>query len=264
MSLQKFENNLFELEVMTNNGETLFNAELVAKSLGIVQMAKSGNEVVRWERVNRYLKLPSPQVGIESSFKVAKGDFITEPMVYKLAFKANNALAEKFQDWLATEVLPAIRKHGGYLTPDKLQEALMDPDTIIQLAMSLKSERDKNMLLEQQISEYEPKINYLDIILSSKDTVTVTQIAADYGRSAIEFNKLLNELGVQHKVSGQWILYRKHMQQGYVKSQTTNITLANGENKAVMNTKWTQKGRLFLYDLLKANGYFPQLDLELE
>ena len=62
-------------------------------------------------------------------------------MVYKLAFKANNVLAEKFQDWLAVDVLPAIRKHGGYLTPEKIEEALLNPDTLIQLATNLKEER---------------------------------------------------------------------------------------------------------------------------
>lgn len=106
MNKQKFENELFQLEVKTENGESMFDVELVAKSLGIVDIK---NEVgyVRWHRVNNYLGKNSPLV--------AKGDFISEPMVYKLAFKANNALAEKFQDWLAVEVLPQIRKQGSYL-----------------------------------------------------------------------------------------------------------------------------------------------------
>ncbi len=99
MKTQKFENNLFELEVKTENGETLFDVETVAKSLGFTQ-SKNGKDFVRWERVNEYLKKYSPKLG--------KGSFISEPMVYKLAFKANNALAEKFQDWLAVEVLPQI------------------------------------------------------------------------------------------------------------------------------------------------------------
>ena len=80
--------------------------------------------------------------------------------------------------------------------------------------------------------------------------------------SAIALNKLLNHLGVQHKISGQWILYRKHMNQGYTKSHTTEIPKADGGVKIVMNTKWTQKGRVFIYNLLIAEGYFPQMDLE--
>lgn len=159
-------------------------------------------------------------------------------------------------------MLPAIRKHGGYLTPEKVEEALLNPDTIIQLATQLKEERTGRLIAEQKIAEYEPKISYLDTILSSTDTVATSQIAADYGMSAIALNKLLNELGVQHKVSGQWILYRKHMNQGYTKSHTTEIPKADGGTKIVMNTKWTQKGRLFIYELLKKEGYYPQMDLE--
>lgn len=115
-NLQKFNNELFQLEVKSENGESLFDVESVARSLGITQIAKSGNEVVRWERVNKYLNLSSPQVGTVISPQVEKGSFISEPMVYKLAFKANNEVAEKFQDWLAVEVLPSIRKNGMYAT----------------------------------------------------------------------------------------------------------------------------------------------------
>ena len=98
-NLKKFNNELFQLEVKAENGESLFNVGSVARSLGITQIAKSGNEVVRWERVNKYLNLSSPQVGTVISQEVGKNDFISEPMVYKLAFKANNEVAEKFQDW---------------------------------------------------------------------------------------------------------------------------------------------------------------------
>lgn len=244
MKTQKFENNLFELEVKTENGESLFDVETVAKSLGFTQ-SKNGKDFVRWERVNDYLKKYSPQLG--------KGSFISEPMVYKLAFKANNALAEKFQDWLAVEVLPTIRKTGSYTNvPQTFAQAL-------RLAADLE---EQNQLLEQQIAEYEPKISYLDMILSSSDTVATSQIAADYGMSAIALNKLLNKLGVQHKVSGQWLLYRKHMNQGYTKSHTSEIPKADGGVKVVMNTKWTQKGRIFIYNLLKTEGCYPQMDLE--
>lgn len=189
---------------------------------------------------------------------------INESGLYSLIIKSKLPNAKKFKRWVTSEVLPTIRKHGAYMTPEKIEEALTDPDTIIQLATNLKKEREEKMLLEQQISEYEPKVNYLDMILSSTDTVTITQIAADYGISAVAMNRLLNELEVQHKVGGQWILYKKHMKQGYTKSHTSEIAKADGGVKVVMNTKWTQKGRLFLYDLMKDKGYLPQMDLELE
>lgn len=177
---------------------------------------------------------------------------INESGLYSLILKSKLPNAKKFKRWVTSEVLPTIRKTGSYTNvPQSFAQAL-------RLAADLE---EKNQLLEQQIAEYEPKISYLDMILSSTDTVATSQIAADYGMSAIALNKLLNELGVQHKVSGQWILYRKHMNQGYTKSHTSEIPKADGGVKVVMNTKWTQKGRVFIYNLLTAEGYYPQMDL---
>ncbi|HBN1366359.1 TPA: phage antirepressor, partial [Enterococcus faecium] len=137
---------------------------------------------------------------------------INESGLYSLILKSKLPSAKKFKRWVTSEVLPTIRKTGSYSNvPQSFAQAL-------RLAADLE---EKNQLLEQQIAEYEPKISYLDTILSSTDTVATSQIAADYGMSAIALNKLLNELGVQHKVSGQWILYRKHMNQGYTKSHTS-------------------------------------------
>lgn len=178
---------------------------------------------------------------------------INESGLYSLILKSKLPNARKFKRWVTSEVLPAIRKTGSYTNvPQSFAQAL-------RLAADLE---EKNQLLEQQIAEYEPKISYLDMILSSTDTVATSQIAADYGMSAIALNKLLNHLGVQHKVGGQWILYRKHMNQGYTKSHTSEISKADGSLKVVMNTKWTQKGRVFIYNLLIAKGYYPQMDLE--
>ena len=178
---------------------------------------------------------------------------INESGLYSLILKSKLPSAKKFKRWVTSEVLPTIRKTGSYSNvPQSFAQAL-------RLAADLE---EKNQLLEQQIAEYEPKISYLDTILSSTDTVATSQIAADYGMSAIALNKLLNELGVQHKVSGQWILYRKHMNQGYTKSHTSEIPKADGGTKVVMNTKWTQKGRVFIYNLLIAEGYYPQMDLD--
>lgn len=187
---------------------------------------------------------------------------INESGLYSLILKSKLPSAKKFKRWVTSEVLPAIRKHGGYLTPEKVEEALLNPDTIIQLATQLKEERTGRLIAEQKISEYEPKISYLDSILSSTDSVTISQIAADYGMSPQQMNKLLHKLGIQKKVGNQWLLCKKHMNQGYTKSHTTEIPKADGGTKIVMNTKWTQKGRLFIYELLKKEGYYPQMDLE--
>ena len=249
-NLQKFNNELFQLEVKAENGESLFNVESVARSLGFVE-TKSEKEYVIWKRVNKYLEK-------NLSTPVSKNDFISEPMVYKLAFKANNEVAEKFQDWLAMDVLPSLRKNGMYAT----DELLDNPDLLIEVATKLKEERTLRLVAEQRVAEYEPKISYLDSILESTDTVTITQIAADYGLSAVAMNKRLNELKIQHKVGGQWILYTRHQREGYTKSHTTRVPKADGKEKVVMNTKWTQKGRLFIYESLKEINVYPLMDIE--
>lgn len=250
MNTQKFENNLFELEVKTENGESLFNAETVARSLGFVE-TKNGKEYVRWRTVNGYLKKYLSQ-------EVAKNDFISEPMVYKLAFKANNVLAEKFQDWLATEVLPQIRKHGMYATDDLLN----NPDLLIEVATKLKEERTLRLVAEQKAAEMQPKADYYDRILNNKGLVTVSTIAKNYGMSAVSFNKLLHELGIQFNQSGTWLLYSKFQDKGYTHIEPFDYEDKNGNRQVKTRMKWTQKGHIFLYETLKKNNYLPMIERE--
>lgn len=244
-----FEQN--EVRTILVNDEPYFVGKDVATTLGF----KDSNNALK-QHVENEDKIIGRQ-NTTPSFKDKLGrnqypTLINESGVYDLIFGSNLPSAKKFKRWVTSEVLPTIRKTGSYTkVPQSFAQAL-------RLAADLE---EKNQLLEQQIAEYEPKISYLDMILSSTDTVATSQIAADYGMSAIALNKLLNELGVQHKVSGQWILYRKHMNQGYTKSHTSEIPKADGGIKVVMNTKWTQKGRVFIYNLLTAEGYYPQMDL---
>ena len=250
--VQVFDN----LKVKEVNGQVMFDAESAAIGLGISEIAKSGNEVVKWTRINKYL-------GIDTSVdKIKRGDFITEPQFYKLAIKANNETAERFQAWVTEEVLPSIRKHGAYLINDKIEEILLSPDTLIKVATELKNEREKNVLLTQQVSESRPKADYYDKIMQSKSLVTITQIAKDYGWSAKQMNDKLHELGVQYKIGGQWVLYSKYQDKGYTFSTTVDITKKDGSSDVKMNTKWTQKGRVFIYSLLKENDILPTIERE--
>ncbi|AFU16583.1 BRO domain-containing protein [Bacillus thuringiensis MC28] len=259
--LQKFKNEIFEVSAKFENGEILFDVEQVAKSLGFTQL-KNKKTYIRWTTVNGYLKKYVSQ-------DVGKGDLIPEPLVYKLAFKASNEIAEAFQDWLAIEVLPSIRKHGAYMTPNTINALLQDPDLIIGLASQLKQEQQarqvaeqKNLMLTQQIAENASKITYLDQILQSQDTVTASQVAADYGLSAVRLNKILNDEKVQYKVNKQWLLYSKHQNKGYTKSQTVDVTHSDGSRSVKMNTRWTQKGRLFIHEILTKRGIIPEMDKE--
>ena len=118
----------------------------------------------------------------------------------------------------------------------------------------------ENPVQRQVIAEFKPIKEYVDTILSSEDTVTITQIAADYGLSAKALNKILNEQGLIRKVGGQWVLYSNHMQKGYTKSETIDVTRSDGSIKVVMNTKWTQKGRLKIHELLTLLGLKANMD----
>lgn len=118
----------------------------------------------------------------------------------------------------------------------------------------------ENNMQKQKILEYEPKASYLDTILNNKSLVTVGQIAKDYGMSAQALNKLLHDLKVQYKQSGQWLLYSNLHDKGYTHSSTTEIEHKDGSTSVRMNTKWTQKGRLFIYELLKNKGVLPSIE----
>lgn len=241
-------------------GMAYLNAEDVARGFGFTE-TKGDVEYVRWRTINSYLR------DFGFSQHVAKDDFLPENMVYRLGFKANNEVAQRFQAKLADEILPAIRKHGGYLTPEKVEEALLNPDTIIKLATELKAEREARKHAEmeaasakQVIGELKPKADYTDHILSSKGTVTTTAIAKDYGMSATGFNKLLHELHVIYKIGSQWFLYAKYQARGYTHSKTFDFKHSDGRPDCKMQTEWTQKGRLFLYQLLKKHGVLPMIE----
>jgi len=192
---------------------------------------------------------------------------IPESDVYRLIVNSELPEAEKFEAWVFEEVLPTIRKHGAYLTDNVMDKILNNPDFGIKLLSELKAEREEKERLkmtttkqQQIIGELKPKADYTDTILKNKGLVTITQIAKDYGMSGQAMNKVLYDLGIQYKQSGQWLLYREHQGKGYTHSETVEITRSNGIQDIKMNTKWTQKGRLFLYKVLKENDILPDIE----
>lgn len=119
-----------------------------------------------------------------------------------------------------------------------------------------------NVELGNKITEMLPKVSYYDKILQSNATMTVTQIAQDYGMSAMKLNKELETMKIQHKVRGQWILYGKFLTGGYVHSRAVDILRSDGRHDVKYNTEWTTKGRIFLYESLKAKGILPLIEQE--
>lgn len=186
---------------------------------------------------------------------------INESGLYSLILRSQLPKARKFKRWVTSEVLPAIRRHGMYA----IDEILENPDLAIAALTQLKEERKRRKELElttaiqnQQIAELKPKASYYDLILQNRNAVPVTQIAKDYGMSGRRFNELLHDLGIQYKFRKTWLLYQHYADLGYTQSKTFAIDA----EKSVMHTYWTQKGRLFLYDLLKNEGILPLIEQE--
>lgn len=156
------------------------------------------------------------------------------------------------------------KERSQYQVPQSFAETLMlaakQQEQIEEQQRQLEANSKEIVELNGAIAEMEPKVTYVDMILASKETVTTTQIAQDCGQSAKAFNVLLRNFGVQHKVGGQWVLYAKHLPFGYVQSDTFPIVHKNGTNGTVMHTKWTQKGRLFLYEELKKHNIMPLIE----
>ena len=219
------------------NDEVWFVAVDVCKVLEIKNVTQAMN------------RLKENQRSMFNIGRQGEANCVNESGLYKLIFKSRKKEAELFQDWVTEEVLPSIRSTGKYEI-NKPSYTIEDP---IKRAEKWIEEQKEKLMLEQRVAEYEPKVTYYDKILQSKGLVTVSQIAKDYGLSPQRLNKLLHNEGVQYKVSGQWLLYAKHADKGYTKSQS----YVDSTDTTRMNTKWTQKGRLFIHQILTQLGYDP-------
>ena len=256
--LKIFENAEFgSIRTVEINNEPWFVGKDVAETLGY---AKPENAIAN--HVDDEDKTSTLIQGTGSNYK-SKSIIINESGLYSLILSSKLPNAKRFKHWVTSEVLPAIRKHGMYAT----DELLSNPDFAISVFQQLKAEQEEKQKLltvnkqqQQIIGELQPKANYVDTILNNKGLVTITQIAKDYGMSGNKMNKLLNTYGVQYKQSGQWLLYSKYHDMGYTHSKTIDIVRSDGRPDIVMETKWTQKGRLFIYNLLKSNDILPIIE----
>ena len=258
--LQIFNSDEFgEIRTIEIDGKPYFVGTDVAKALGYKDTVNALKQHCRGV-VKHHLT--------DSLCRNQEASFIPEGDLYRLIMKSKLPSAEKFESWVMDEVLPSIRKHGAYMTEQVIEKALTSPDFLIQLATQLKEEQEKRKLAESEvkmknqiISELKPKADYYDEILKNPGLVTITQIAKDYGMSGKKMNDILHSLGIQYKQSGQWLLYDRYSKNGYTHSETVDITRSDGRPDVKMNTKWTQKGRIFLYNTLKEKDILPVIEI---
>ena len=194
---------------------------------------------------------------------------ISESGLYSVILRSDKPQAKPFRKWVTSEVLPTIRKHGAYMTPDVLAQTIQNPDFMIGLVTELKAEQERRRTAEltvsvqsQQIAELQPKASYYDVVLNCADLLSVSEIAKDYGKSAKWLNAKLHELKVQFKQGSIWLLYQKYAEKGYTSTKTQSFNGNDGKVHSKVHTYWTQKGRLFIYDLLKGLGILPLIEKE--
>ena len=258
--LKIFENAEFgEIRAAEINGEPWFIAADVCRAL---EIGNSRQALTRLDDDEKNTVILNDGIPGNPNMTI-----INEAGLYALVLSSRKPEAKAFKRWVTHEVLPTIRQHGAYMTGATLDRALNEPDFLISLATKLKAEREARKALEldktvlaQQIAELKPKASYYDLILQCSGLLSVTEIAKDYGLSAKALNKMLHDLGVQFSQSGVWFLYSKYQSCGYTQTKTQNYAKPDGTQGARVHTYWTQKGRLFLYDVLKQRGVLPMIE----
>lgn len=258
--IQIFENAEFgSIRTVEINNEPYFVGKDVAEVLGYERPTKAITDRVDEE--------DRDAVPIQDSIgRMQKTPIINESGLYSLILSSKLPKAKQFKRWVTSEILPSIRKHGMYAT----DELLANPDIAIAAFTAIKEEREKAKRLEseiavqkQQIAELKPKASYYDVVLNCKDLMSISEIAKDYGKSARWLNTLLHELKIQYKQGNKiWLLYQKHANKGYTNTKTQTYNGNDGEVHTKVHTYWTQKGRLFIYDLLKSKGILPLIELD--
>ena len=223
------------VECYEKDGTAYLKLETVARGLGFTTTQNiSGKEYtnVRWNRVDEYLK----EIGFATCGK--RPDFIPENIFYRLAMKARNEVAEKFQAKVADEIIPSIRKHGLYATDNVIDQILDNPDFGIELLTKLKEERAARVEAERKNA----------ILMHVNKTYTMTEIAKELGmKSAIQLNKLLAEKKIQYQVNGTWVMYSRYSDLGY--EEIKQEVLDSG--KVIYHRRITQMGREFILKLFE-------------
>jgi prophage antirepressor-like protein len=240
--LQVFENSEFgSLTVIEKDGEPWFIAKEIAAILEYNQTSDLTKRLDEDDKANQPLRL------IRSE-QARNQNIINESGFYAAVLGSKKPEAKKFKKWVTSEVLPTIRKTGGYLSPEI---DWTDLDKIQQILDVAKEERKKRLDAETKLIENKPKVEYYEKVLDTDTAYTVTQLAKENGMTARQLNLVLNECGVQFKQSGQWMLYKKYQDKGLVKTRTYVVNRSEGDAETKHSTTWTEKGREFVRNLLE-------------
>ncbi len=237
-------NDLFgQVRVVLQDGEPLFCLADVCKALDL-----HANGVRQ-----RLTKGVSSTYPLQTSGGVQQVIFVNEDGLYDVILDSRKPEAKQFRKWITSEVLPSIRKSGGYMvardneTPEQLMARAL------QVAQETLQRKEQQLILQdQQLRIQAPKVEYHDKVLASQSTYNTTQIAKEFGWGAVTLNKKLQDMGVQYKQHGQWLLYAKYQDKGYTKTVTHCFTNSNGETSTEQRTVWTEAGRKFIHATLKA------------
>lgn len=260
--LQIFNNNEFgKIRSLLINNEPYFVGNDIATVLGY----KNTRDALS-KHIDEEDKISD--VAIHDGSQNRNMTIINESGLYSLILSSKLESAKKFKRWVTDEVLPSIRKTGGYIAGEKN----MTEDELILKAMNVLQIKVENYRLENQkllednnkkdqlIGELQPKADYTDRILQCDDLTKVNVIACDYGFSAVEFNKLLKKFGIQYKQGQDWLLYSNYRGQGYTQTKTFDFKHKDGTKGSKPTMMWTKKGRLFLYNFLKEKGIYPRME----
>ena len=222
-----------EIEIFEFEGEILFNPYQVGECLEISKTTVQDH--MRKMNNKQVITLTNSELGSTVFRKLNnRGEnFLTESGLYKLLMKSRKPRAERFQDWVTDEVIPAIRKTGGYIPHNKNMSDAEIMAAAMQIAnRTIEEQKRKIELAEKEkenlalaIEDMAPTVEFAEEVLESSNTLTATQIAADYGISAIELNKILKKEGIQYRSGGQWILYSQYKNKGYTDSKSINCLL---------------------------------------
>lgn len=238
-----------QIRTISIDGEPFFLAKDICNALELSDTNKALKNLDNEDKLTRTLFVSGQNRNVW---------LVNESGLYNLIFKSRKLGAKKFKRWVTSEVLPTLRKTGKYEVSKPQPRSVQIANALLLAHQEIEEFQQLTEQQAKQIKEMKPKEEYYEKVLRSESTHTITSIAKELGMSAIALNKKLHEKRVQFKQDKTWVLYSKYQKLGYTETKTYTKELENGTIKTYMNTKWTEKGRRFIHNLLN-----PVLELPL-